>query len=112
MVFNFERAVVAFAPQRLVTEGVLYLVALASTLVVLLTAAPGELSSEVLPAAVPTGRRAGLRVAVAAGVLAAALSIVADWGIVRAIYGDRHAGHSALHIRFGPRATIHRPAAR
>ena len=35
-VFNFERAVVAFTAQRLVTEGVLYLVALACTLVLLL----------------------------------------------------------------------------
>ena len=30
-------------------------------------------------------------------------SIVVDWAVVRAIYGDRFAGHACLHIRFGPR---------
>jgi hypothetical protein len=45
---------------------------------------------------------------VAAGLLAAAGAILLDWAIVRAIYGDRFAGHANLHIRFGPRATIHR----
>ena len=43
--------------------------------------------------------------AVAIGLFAAALSIVADWAIVRAIYGDRFAGHARLHTRFGTRAT-------
>jgi hypothetical protein len=32
---------------------------------------------------------------------------VIDWAIVRGIYGDRFAGHSGLHIRFGPGATTH-----
>jgi hypothetical protein len=43
---------------------------------------------------------------VAAGTCAAIVSIVADWAIVRAIYGDHFAGHAGLHIRFGPKATI------
>ena len=38
-----------------------------------------------------------------------ALSIVIDWAVVRAIYGDRFAGYANKHIRFGPDATIHRP---
>ncbi|MGH9752871.1 MAG: hypothetical protein ACREA2_08800 [Blastocatellia bacterium] len=33
------------------------------------------------------------------------VSVVADWGIVRAIYGDTFAGFSGKHIRFGPDAT-------
>ena len=37
---------------------------------------------------------------------AAVLAVVLDWGIVRAIYGDRFAGHANLHIRFGPKATV------
>ena len=41
------------------------------------------------------------------GVAAALIMIVADWAIVRAIYGDRFAGHSGKHIRFGPNATTH-----
>ena len=39
---------------------------------------------------------------VAVGLTAATLSIVADWAIVRAIYGDRFAGHARLHTRFRP----------
>jgi hypothetical protein len=108
VIFNFERAVVAFQTQRLVTEGVLYLVALACTLVLLLTSSRGELRPDVLPGAPYADERWGLRMMAAVGVLAAVFSIVADWGIVRAIYGDRFAGHAALDIRFGPRATINK----
>jgi hypothetical protein len=43
---------------------------------------------------------------VAIGAAAAILSIVADWAVVRAIYGDRFAGHAGLHVRFGPKASI------
>ncbi|MGH9937118.1 MAG: hypothetical protein ACREAM_12775, partial [Blastocatellia bacterium] len=42
---------------------------------------------------------------VAAGLIATAVSIAADWGIVRAIYGDTFAGFAGQHIRFGPTAT-------
>ena len=42
----------------------------------------------------------------------AAASIVADWAVVRAIHGDRFAGHAGIHIRFGARATISRPGNR
>jgi hypothetical protein len=34
--------------------------------------------------------------------------ILTDWAIVRAIYGDRFAGHAGKHIRFGPNATTQR----
>ncbi len=52
--------------------------------------------------------RPGLAGVVAAGLVAAAVSIVVDWAVVRAIYGDRFAGHARQHIRFGPKATTHR----
>ncbi len=35
-----------------------------------------------------------------------AYSVLADWEIVRAIYGDQFAGHGGQHIRFGPNATV------
>jgi hypothetical protein len=54
-------------------------------------------------------KRRGLAATVAAGSIAAILSLVADWAVVRAIHGDRFAGHAGLNIRFGPRATISRP---
>jgi hypothetical protein len=42
-------------------------------------------------------------------VIVSALAILANWAIVRAVYGDRFAGHSGLHIRFGPNATVNKP---
>jgi hypothetical protein len=102
---NFERALVAFRPERLVTEGVLYLVALACTLVLLL--APGQTGELTkLEAGTPAARgRSRLAATVAVGLIAATLSILADWAIVRAIYGDRFAGHAGLHTRFRTTAT-------
>jgi hypothetical protein len=102
---NFERALVAFRPERLVTEGVLYLVALACTLVLLL--APnqtGELARRENGRPAAQGRSAFAPIVVV-GLTAATLSIFADWLIVRAIYGDRFAGHAGLHTRFGTNAT-------
>jgi hypothetical protein len=57
-------------------------------------------------------KRRGLAATVAAASIVAILSIVADWAVVRAIHGDRFAGHAGLHIRFGPRATISQPGIR
>lgn len=98
---NYDRIVVAFTPQRLVTEGVLHAIALACTLVVLGWTPPVR---EVSIPPAPEMQR-WLERTLAAGVVAATLSIVVDWGVVRAIYGDRFAGHSTREIRFGPEAT-------
>jgi hypothetical protein len=104
VVGNFERALVRFTEPRLVTEGVIGAVALACTVLILAwpppTGFPPSRSSG-------TGRPWLVRT-LAAGLLAAAGSILLDWAVVRAIYGDQFAGHANLHIRFGPRATIHR----
>jgi hypothetical protein len=106
---NFERALVSFTAQRLVTEGVIYVVALVCTLIVLCAAPPGSSGSESSPDAPARLGPAGIMAIV---LLAAALSIAVDWAVVRAIYGDRFAGHAGLHIRFGPNATINRPETR
>ncbi len=103
VVGNFERALVGFAEQRLVTEGVIQLNACVCTLLVLLGAGSRrEVTSDgrIERPADALGRM--LLVCSAAAVVAIAL----DWAIVRAIYGDRFAGHAALHIRFGPHATV------
>jgi len=102
---NFERALVGFTAQRLVTEGVIYVVALISSVILLVSSPPPISAGEPAPAGQPRTHftLAGI---VAAGAGAAILSILADWAIVRAIYGDRFAGHAGLHIRFGPAATI------
>jgi hypothetical protein len=107
---NFERELVVFTAQRLVTEGVLYVVALACTITLLL--APTVRSSLDAPASRPLSRdRAGLATTVIVGLVAALATVVADWAIVRAIHGDRYAGadYAGLNIRFGPNATTKRP---
>jgi hypothetical protein len=105
VVGNFERALVAFTAERLVTEGVIYVVALICTL--LLLAGPAAVDRGKPPS--PAGwARPGLARTIAVGLLAAIVSIVADWAVVRGIYGDQFAGHAKRLIRFGPDATIHR----
>jgi hypothetical protein len=103
---NFARALVAFTPERLVTEGAIYVVALACTLILLTAPESAGPVPEQPPELRPERARVGLLAIVVAGLVAAILSIAADWAIVRAIYGDRFAGHAGLHIRFGPSATI------
>ena len=103
---NFERELVVFTGQRLVTEGVLYVVALACTLTLLLPPTVHRSGNESIPD--PMGReRAGLARTVVVGLVIAIATIVADWAIVRAIHGDRYAGgdYAGLNIRFGPNAT-------
>lgn len=105
VVGNFEREIVGFAPQRLITEGVIHVNAVICTLLLLMTAGIGRRPDVALRADfAPAIRRAAL-----VGALAAVLAVLTDWGIVRAIYGDRFAGHSGLHIRFGPNATSNAP---
>ncbi len=107
---NFERVLVRFTDQRLITEGVIHLNAVICALVLLL-AAPSR-DQEAAPLArsrhdrEPSINWARL---VAVGVAASLIAILADWAIVRGIYGDRFAGHARLHIRFGPQATVNAP---
>jgi hypothetical protein len=102
---NFERALVAFKDQRLVTEGVIHANAVLCA-VILLTSDPLRVGRSI-QAGDPTSA-APIRWArlLAVGTASALLAIAIDWAIVRAIYGDHFAGHAGLHIRFGPNATI------
>lgn len=108
---NFERAVTGFTAQRLITEGVIFLNACLSTLL-LLSASPATVAVvETEPEKVSFG--ALLKKAVVVGMLATVISLLADWGLTRAMYGNELAGFSAKHIRFGPdaTATTEKPAA-
>jgi hypothetical protein len=107
VVGNFERALVAFSAERLVTEGVIFVVALAATLLLLLAPQRSSPPDEGEQARALTPK-AGLPAIVACGLAAAAGAVLIDWAVVRAIYGDRFAGHANMHIRFGPRSTINR----
>ena len=100
---NFERALVSFAAQRLVTEGVIHCTAILCAVMLLTSDSPRPPVER--PERPAGARSAGWGRLVAIGVTAALIMILADWAIVRAIYGDRFAGHSGKHIRFGPNAT-------
>jgi hypothetical protein len=101
---NFGRALTGFAPQRLVTEGVIHLNAALCTLLILV----GSPARMAVPAVEGQWPRAVTRRIVAIGMAALVLTVTLDWAIVRAIYGNRFAGHAGLHIRFGPNATANR----
>lgn len=101
IVGNLERALVSFTAQRLATEGVLHVNAAICTLLVLLWPAKTAPARSVQPTETqPLFRRLAV-----AGLIGAGLTVMADWGVVRTLYGNQFAGHAALHIRFGPNAT-------
>ncbi len=117
VIFNFERALVGFTPQRLVTEGVITLNAVFCTVFVALGAlsfvrvythsgqrqqmvsSQEPISQLMIPYAGWLGKT------VLVGLLAVAFTTLAEWLITKAIYGDKHAPGAGLHIRFGPDAT-------
>ncbi|AMV38309.1 hypothetical protein [Planctomyces sp. SH-PL62] len=109
VVGNFGKAVVKFTDQRLITEGVVYANAVVCALILLLASPSRDESAGAYEVPTPRERPVRWGRLIAAGVLASALAILADWAIVRAIYGDRFAGHAGLHIRFGPDATVNGP---
>lgn len=100
VVGNFERVVVAFAPQRIVTEGVIFANAILCAGIVAL--ACRAVSISVSPALLPSIR---IKTLLAIGVVVFAITTVGSWAAIRAIYGDTPASHASLHIRFGPKAT-------
>ena len=104
---NFERALVGFKDQRLVTEGVIHLQRPD------LRRDPPDRGPPARPGNNSSGQRkpapARWGRLVAMGVGAALIAVLADWAIVRGLYGDRFAGHAGLSIRFGPNATTSGP---
>lgn len=106
---NFLKAVVAFAPERLVTEGVIAINALLCTLMALLWARDfrkKEIKEEIKK---EIADRAGyireIKTTVIVGSTVFVLSSLLCWGIVRGLYGSAFAGHAGHHIRFGPHQT-------
>jgi hypothetical protein len=98
---NLSRTV-PFAEQRLITEGVIHLGACASTLLALLLPSRERMAEEPIAADFLTMiKRFGASLA-----LVVIIVVVAEFGVVRALWGDTFAGHGGLHIRFGPDATV------
>jgi len=103
VVFNFERALVGFSPQRLVTEGVITFNAVICTVFVALGALTVGVQEPISQLAIPYSGWIGKTVVV--GSLAMLLTTLAAWRLTHAIYGYKHAPGAGLHIRFGPNAT-------
>ncbi len=93
---NFERAVVGFSPQRLITEGVIHLNAVLCSILVLVTP---PLRAAANDAALSFGRL--LR----GGLVTAVLASVVPWAVIRGMYREQQIGYASRHIRFGPEAT-------
>jgi hypothetical protein len=85
---NFERALPSFAPVRLVTEGVIFLNAVLCTIGILTFRKPPPEDA----AQISLLRSTLLTRTILIGTLAGLLTILADWAMIRAIYGDRPAG--------------------
>ncbi|MEP0841726.1 MAG: hypothetical protein HRF43_03330 [Phycisphaerae bacterium] len=108
VVGNFERALSGFAPQRLVTEGVILINAVLATVLVLWL--PRERLVEATPGpteAVTSGWRLG-RVA-CWGAVVMIVAVLAQSGLARAFYGQTPAEPGHQHFRFGPKAEPARP---
>ena len=102
VVFNFERALVGFTPQRLVTEGIITWNAIICTVFVGL--APQNVS--IRESVYQTGIPAEWIVKVLSfGLAAVVLITMTEWLITHALYGHQHAPGAGLHIRFGPNST-------
>jgi hypothetical protein len=93
---NFERALVHFAPQRLITEGIIFLNALLCTLIVLWPRSETTLHFQ---PAISLSRTFHFLW------LAALLTPTLCWAVTRLAYGNTQAPFANRHIRFGPDAT-------
>jgi hypothetical protein len=107
---NLMRAIPPFAAQRLVTEGVIHLNAVCSTVLILLwPAEPVKGKSETdLSIQRPVWARPLIGVT-AVGLLALVLLTGGVSVATYAIHGDRFVGHAGYHVRFGPDALPPKP---
>ncbi len=105
VVGNLMHAIPPFHEQRLITEGVIHLIAVCCTALALVwpdrTSPPG-------PKIRPVSGRSLVPVAAAVLVALAVVTAGAYWG-TRRIYGDRFAGQANRHVRFGTGALPPRP---
>lgn len=97
---NFERAIVSFAPQRMITEGVIFLNAVICSMILLIYS-----RSENSKAVTKIDYNRIIKKAILIGIVCASISILLDWGVVRAIYGNNPASGGVRQIRFGTEAT-------
>jgi hypothetical protein len=101
---DFMRAVPPFAPQRLITEGVIFVNAVVCTVLALCGPRPTALPDR------PDGAVRLARTALG-GLVALAVVVAAATAATRAAHGDTFAGHGRFHVRFGPDAKTGKPVA-
>ena len=100
VVGNFEKAVVAFHEQRLITEGTFFVNGLIATFL-LVTGARPDIKA---PRAPESDYPRIFRKSMLAGTAALILGVFGFTGISRAIYGDKFDGFGGNQRRFGNQA--------
>jgi len=102
VVFNFERALVGFTPQRIVTEGTITFNAVICTVLMALGAQWVGIREAI---AEPVSYIPWLSRTVLFGAAGALLVTLFGYWFKHLLYGTEHAPGAGLHIRFGPNAT-------
>jgi hypothetical protein len=105
MLGDIGKEITGFAPQRLITEGVMFVNCLLCTLMVLFWT---RTKPDFEPSP-PPDYGVWIRKSVLVGLLVMAGTSVLYWGIVRATWGNTPVSKGDIHIRFGPRATVRGP---
>ncbi len=100
VIANFERALVGFGENRLITEAVIFVNAAIATVLILILPREGDYATRV-PRLTVTIRYARATILCA---LAAAAIIYGEYRIVSYLYQDTYAGHAGKQFRFGPDA--------
>ncbi|MGD9719809.1 MAG: hypothetical protein AB7O59_01170 [Pirellulales bacterium] len=96
---NFTRTV-PFAEQRLITEGVIHVNAcLCTLLAILLPSRERQIEPQLESDFLALIKRFAASLA-----LVAAIVVIAEFALVRALWGDTFAGHAGKSVRFGPEA--------
>lgn len=90
-----------FDPGRMITEGTIHVNACLLTLLALLL--PTLVRTPVLR--VSPDWQSALRRTALVGSAVCALVVLLEFGVTRAVWGEKHSGHGSVHIRFGPDAT-------
>ena len=100
VVGNFEKAVVAFHEQRLITEGAFFVNGLIATFLLVTGARP-----DIKAPRAPESDYPGIfRKSMLAGTAALILGVLGFTGISRVIYGDKFDGFGGNQRRFGDQA--------
>jgi hypothetical protein len=90
-----------FDPRRMITEGTIHVNACLLTLFALLLP---TIVGETIRQSAPDWAQVLRRTAVGGLIVCTVLGLL-QFGVTRAVWGDKHSGHGAVHIRFGSEAT-------